>query len=246
MNRLQRSRKQLIWFRVGLIGLGIIAVVIFIQLQQPQVEPEPAPAPVNSTTIRYDVMNDIDQAPARRMLEVMLSQRVSEKQLQMLSHEIRNGYPYQQYKEFLISYLIPAMSKSHGYWARAEFLQGEPEKIEIQGTSIPELQAFQNASLPKGGQVLGDWLIEETANASRRVVITKDKGNYFYQMQWSPDAEFQSTPLKALDGEREFQFQDGSKKTTYKIEDNGDLALSDADGVFAVGHPLKSYEIPGQ
>ncbi|QDU52525.1 hypothetical protein [Gimesia panareensis] len=241
MSRLQRSKAQLIWFRVGLACVAVVAVVFFIQLQKPKVEETPPPA--QQQAIRYDILNDIDQAPARRMLEIMLSKRISERELELLSHQIRDNYPYQQYKEFSISYLIPNMSKSPGYWARVEYNQGEPEKINILGTSIPELQAFQQAPAPPTGQVLGDWLIEETANASRRVVITKDQGKYYYQMQWSPDSEFKSEELKPLAGATEFAYQDKSKDTIFKIQENGDLELSGPDGVFAVGHPLNSYKV---
>lgn len=244
MSRLKHSGRQMILFRLGLIVIAMLAAMIFIKPQQPK--QQLAPPPVNNQAIRYEILNDINQAPERRMLEVLLSHRVTEKELQVLSHQILKGYPQQEYKDFSISFLIPEMSKNHGYWARAEFKQGAPEKFDIQGTTIPELKAFQQASVPEGGQLLGDWLIEETAHASRRAVIRKDQGKYYYQLQWSPDAEFKSVELKPREGETRFTALDKSDDTIYQILDNGDLELSNPDGVIAIGHPLKSYDIPGQ
>ena len=242
---MNRSKKSMlpVWLGFGLVCFVIFVVVISVQLAKP--EGGQNPQPVQNKPIRFDIVNDVDQAPTRRMLEIMLPHRVTQAQLQVISKQIRNALPHKNYKYISIRYQIPEMPYSQGIWAKAEFIPAQYEEIRIHGMTIPELKGFQSTSSPTAEQILGDWIIEDTSG-TRRVLIVKDQGKYFYKIQWSPESGFTTLDLKKLDSGSRFVYLDSSEDTVYTITDDGKLKLSSNDGVLAVGRPLNSYQIPTQ
>lgn len=245
-----KQSMQAIWFGFGLVCFLVFVIVITTQLQEPKAEiPQEAAQqntpPVMNAPLKFDVINDVDNAPIRRMLKVMLPHRVTLTQLKVLSHQIKNALPNQDYKYIVISYQIPEMPVSHGVWGKAEFKYAQNEEIKIHGFDIPKLKAFLRAPSPQAEQILGDWLIEEPYG-SRRAVITKDQEKYFYHIQWSPTSEFTTHELAKPDNHGRFVYLDGSDDAVHSIRQNGDLELSSEDGVFAVGHPRNSYQIPAE
>jgi hypothetical protein len=248
MRKSNRSSALALWIGFALVCFLIVVSVLVIQFRKPeQVVPAVAtPAPTAKPLIKFDIISDVDQAPIRRLLEVMLPHRITLKELQVLSHQIRNALNHQDYKYISIRYQIPEMPYSHGIWGKAAFKYAQPEEIEILGMTISKLIGFKNAPLPEAEKILGTWIIEETANVTRKVSITRDKSRYSYLIQWSPESEYFQFDLEAIDGESRFIYLDRSEDNIYTIRSNGDLELASPEGVFAIGHPIDSYLIPGE
>lgn len=241
MNRSKNSM-QPVWLGFGLVCFVIFIAVISVQLSKP--EERQNPRPVQNEPNGYDIINDVDQAPTRRLLKIMLPNRITQEELQVLSHQIRNLHSDKKYGYFSISYVIPEMPESHGYWARAAFKSSQPEEIEILGLKIPQLKQLIKVSQPSKGRILGDWIIEEISDSSRRVLITETDGKYFYHLRRLLSSDFETVELKVIENNTRFSYLDGSENTIYRIKRNGDLELSSPERVFAIGHPVDSYDVP--
>ncbi|MBD3661787.1 MAG: hypothetical protein HUJ11_06395 [Arenibacter algicola] len=132
--KISQNSQRAIWFGFGLVCFLLFVIVISTQLQEPQTEQRPGP--LKNQRVQYDILRDIDQAPIRRMLTVMLPRRTSEYDLKVVSNQIRYSLPEHTYKFISIRFHVPDMPVDGDVWARAAFYYDKPEEITIHGSKL--------------------------------------------------------------------------------------------------------------
>lgn len=102
----------------------------------------------------YEIIKDDKIKGVKRSVEIVLTERVSEKELEKIAKEIyKSGF-----KNTFIGYRITGDDPTNAYWATTHF---QPDlKVKIIGSTLEQHQALSDYKKPtptEGEEIIGTW-----------------------------------------------------------------------------------------
>lgn len=173
----------------------------------------------------YDIIKDEKTKRIKRSVDVVLNERVTERELREIAEDIYlDGF-----KRTFILYSIASEDQKTGTsWASTHF---NPKlEVKILGSTIEEHAALKSLKSKKDGDVFGSWLAN--IGIEYRVSFYKENGVSMVRMAFSDGSSLED-PLKnsVVNGEKRY-YTDSSKQKDeyYVIDKNGGLQFWNRDG----------------
>ncbi len=162
------------------------------------------------SNVNYTVIKDSNMGSIKRSVEVMLEEKITEEELQILANLIRDS-DSSNYERTFIGYRVKG-EDNNAYWATTHF---DPNlEVKILGLSKAEeenLAKSSDSDEDEDKDILGVWL-DDRAYISSKIRIYYSKENILY---------FENT---YTDG------SSGVKEMISKPMENGNLRIEDKDG----------------
>ncbi len=155
----------------------------------------------------YKILQDEKTKDIKRVVKVMLKERVSNETLKSIAQKIKQIDPLSYHRTF-IGYFLPESNKDFGYWATTNF---DPYlKVKIYGTTLKGKKLLtKKPEVNPDRKIIGTWVLN-TAFGLTRMTFFIDKDNKLFLEQI---------------------FDDGSKKLSNLSEiNNSDMGRKLVDG----------------
>lgn len=177
----------------------------------------------------YKIIKDQQGANGKRVVEVLLPERVEEDALESIAKTIRAGGG-EKLQQTLIGYRIQG-SETSGFWARSDFTPNL--NVVILGTTASESQKLNDSLTTEApGEVIGrwrpDWGVEYIAT------LYRDKSKTYLSATYSDGSHSAEEMTETMTGSGLRIEKSGSKTDSdyYIVNSNGELEFWDAEGKY--------------
>ena len=185
----------------------------------------------------YTVVSEEIDKPFRRIVEIILKEKVSIETLEAISREIKSD-DRQRYDTVIIQYWpLDFDVGSNGPWAQGRFT---PElEVRIHGFTIEEEQSLLAEPVPASWQVVGRW-IDDDASATLRTIFV-DNGRLFMEQNKKASGPVTDELVKCQSS-RGHCFQTNGR-WDFVIDSHARLLVFDSGDLISIHRTIKSPTI---
>lgn len=173
----------------------------------------------------FEIIRDEMRKGIKRTVEVRLSERLSEQELQLLAHRLK-AKSSQEVPRTFITYYLPGMEVGKGAWASSHFT---PElRIRIWGPTKDQLENV--LTIDDNDNRLGQWI--DNGPFAGIITIFERNGDFFAERHFKDGSIVTQDLIRqsSSDGQR-FDVKEDSFKAYYIIDRKGNLRVGDQDGL---------------
>jgi hypothetical protein len=221
--------------RRSLLFAVLPALLTVSACDSPERSPDASQVP---NDVEVTIINENVVPGARRSLDVRLSRRLTEEELEAVALDLRDRADSDFPRTFIVYYL-PGMRVDAGGWATTHF---DPTlEVRILGTTTEQDAALQapEEETPER-DVIGTWL-DDRPFVTHRVTIYREDGRTYLERRFPDGSSGREVVVETtVPRGQKFQTPDpGVSGDYYLLVSGGALEVRDDEGLITVARPVR-------
>ena len=164
------------WFIIIILTLGVIGAILGLQPDNVQ-KTSFSSSQINVQ--QYKILKDEKKRDIKRVVQVILKERVSEQLLKDIAQKIKQS-DSRSYQRTLIGYFLSQSNKDLGYWATTDF--NPYLEVKIYGTTLKrEKLLTKKVEVNPDRKIIGTWMYDGALGLTKMTFFTDKDDKLFLE-----------------------------------------------------------------